>query len=52
MEFYGTMKIYDGDIIWVWGEGDGTLEGKNRMGVDMSWPRILAKYIKKVRSED
>lgn len=52
IEFYGTMKIYNGDIIWVWGEGDGTFEGKNGMGYDMLWPRVLAKYIKKVRSED
>lgn len=51
--FYdGVLKIYQGDIIQVWGEGSGAIDGKNRLGVDMSWPRITAQYIKKIRSDD
>lgn len=48
--FDGTMKIYEGDIIRVYGEAGGTYEGQNRMGAAMSWPVVHAKYITKERS--
>lgn len=50
--FDGIMKIYEGDIIRIYGEGAGVFEGQNRMGASMSVPFIKAKYIKKERSED
>jgi len=40
-----SVKVYDGDVIQVYGEGDGTFEGVNRMGASMSWPLIAANYI-------
>lgn len=47
----GVMKIYEDDIIRIWGEGAGTFEGQNRMGAAMSVPMIRARYIKQERSE-
>lgn len=40
-----SVKVYEGDVIQVYGEGAGTLEGENRMGASMTWPLIQAKYI-------
>lgn len=41
----GSVDVYDDDIITVYGEVIGTVEGINGMGVAMSWPGILAKYV-------
>lgn len=47
-----SVKVYDGDVIQVFGEAAGSLEGQNRMSAVMEWPLIKAKYIKKIRSSD
>lgn len=50
--FYdGSLHIYDGDIIEVYGEVYGRYEGRNRMGATLSWPAINAKYIKKIGTD-
>lgn len=48
----GSVKVYDGDWVTVYGEGKGTFEGANRMGASMSWPIIAAKYVVKHASGD
>ena len=46
-----TVKVYDRDIVRVYGEGAGSIEGKNRMGAMMRWPVVAAKYVKKVAED-
>ena len=48
----GSLKIYDKDIIEVYGDVYGRYEGQNRMGASMSWPTIIAKYVKKLGTEN
>lgn len=48
----GSVNVYDGDWVTVYGEGKGTYEGANRMGASMSWPIIAAKYVVKHASGD
>lgn len=50
IDFKGTMKIYEGDIVRVYGFGMGTFEGKNMMGATITVPAIEAQYIKKIGS--
>lgn len=50
--FNGTMNIYNDDVIHIYGEGAGIQEGQNRMGAEISQPLVLARYIKKIRSDD
>lgn len=50
--YKGSVDVYKGDIVTIYGEGVGTIEGKNGMGADMTWPGILAKYVKKIRTDD
>jgi hypothetical protein len=48
--YTGTMNIYEGDIIQVYGVGMGKFEGANAMGASVAVPAVAAKYIKKMRS--
>jgi hypothetical protein len=41
----GSVKAYENDIVAVYGEGAGSIDGSNRMGASMSWPAIKAKYV-------
>lgn len=50
--YQGSLKVYNGDIVEVYGEVYGSHEGQNRMGATMSWPTIVGKYVKKLRSGD
>jgi len=52
VHYPGTIKIYDGDWISVYGEVADSIDGVNRMGAAMKWPLVMAKYIKKNRSSD
>jgi hypothetical protein len=45
--YEGSIDVYEDDVVHIYGEALGTLEGQNRMGAQMSWPVIGAKYIKK-----
>lgn len=45
--YQGSVNVYKDDIVTVYGQIYGTIEGKNRMGVDMRWPVIVARHIKK-----
>ncbi|MCX5828726.1 MAG: hypothetical protein NTV58_12125 [Deltaproteobacteria bacterium] len=48
--FYeGNTGFYKNDLIRVYGDGAGTMDGQNRMGASMTWPVIQAKYIKKFK---
>ena len=49
--YKGSVDVYDDDVIAVYGDVIGTVEGKNGMGADMAWPAILARYIKKLPYE-
>lgn len=50
--YQGSTDVYQGDVILVYGEVLGLISGTNRMGAEMTWPGIMAKYVKKVRSEN
>lgn len=47
-----SVKVYEGDIIQVYGEGAGTMDGVNRMGASMTWPVVQAKYVALERHAD
>lgn len=49
VHYKGNTSFYKDDLIRVYGEGVGTMEGQNRMGATMTWPVIQAKYIKKFK---
>lgn len=48
----GETDIYDGDVIMVYGEVLGRLEGQNALGATMSWPTIHARHIEKMKYEE
>lgn len=48
--YSGTVDVYQDDIVTVYGEVTGSVDGVNRMGAAMNWPAITAKYIVKVAS--
>jgi hypothetical protein len=52
VHYDGTVPVYEGDWIMVYGEGSGVQEGFNRMGAAMTWPVINAKYIIKRASAE
>lgn len=43
----GTIDVYKDDWVTIYGEGAGSVEGKNRMGASISWPAIKATYVVK-----
>lgn len=47
--YTGSTDVYNGDIITVYGDAIGTIDGTNGLGAHMSWPGIEAKYIKMFR---
>jgi hypothetical protein len=49
--YEGESDIYDGDVIMVYGEVVGRLEGQNALGASMTWPTIHARYFKKLKEE-
>ncbi len=47
--YNGNTSFYKDDMIRVYGDGAGTIDGRNRMGASMTWPVIQAKYLKKFK---
>ncbi|MCM0081818.1 hypothetical protein L4X63_09475 [Geomonas sp. Red32] len=45
VQYPGSIKAYEGDVVMVYGEGAGTMDGQNRMGASITLPIIEAKYI-------
>lgn len=43
----GVVDVYKDDWVAIYGEGAGSVDGKNRMGASISWPAIKATYVVK-----
>jgi hypothetical protein len=50
--YKGSIDVYDGDIITVYGDATGTIDGTNGLGAHMSWPGIEARFIKIFRKAE
>lgn len=45
VEYYGELDIYEGAEVYIYGEGDAPLY----VGKNQEYPRILAKYIERLK---
>lgn len=52
VSYPGTVDAYQDDTVTVYGEGGGLVERENRLGADMTWATIDAKYVRKRRTSE